>query len=474
MPESDSPFLSRLPAPLRRAWDWLLFVPEGAPSDWRAYFAAARVRMGFAAGFGVVYYLFYFRERDNPFYSHEHITLSMSLDVPLRLAWFFLSAAVLLRPCSKKIPALNTATIVVECFMAFNLVLHTGAMTSYFLWIYPVYPVVQRIAFGKKEALLGAALCTVAAVGGALLTFLGLYPEAAWYADLSRETYREPSLAVLTIIILLDAMIVGPVLGEIAMHNVDLREKALRESNAALEKALDDVAAKQKALVEAGALAAIGEFVRGAAHEIGNPLSSARSLVEGSLQDLAREKGDLPAADREEMAQGLQFALQSQDRVRRIVQVLHDLSVHTEVKASRFPLAEALSSIRRDLGEGPRVEVGDIPQVFLNGNPGQLGDALLRIVRNGREFGKSRVRVFFQISSPERLSISVEDDGPGFSEEALKSALDPFYTTRKADKSHLGLGLFIARVVVGRMGGSVSLSNTGQGARVGIELPLSS
>ncbi len=68
--------------------------------------------------------------------------------------------------------------------------------------------------------------------------------------------------------------------------------------------------------------------------------------------------------------------------------------------------------------------------------------------------------------------ISVDDTGPGFSENALKHALDPYFTTRSNGN---GLGLSIVHKIAVEHGGSVEIQNSTKycGASVRINIPIS-
>ena len=66
----------------------------------------------------------------------------------------------------------------------------------------------------------------------------------------------------------------------------------------------------------------------------------------------------------------------------------------------------------------------------------------------------------------EMLVLIVDDDGPGFSPEALANGCAPFFSEAPS-KDHFGLGLNIAAMLCERHGGSLALANRGQGgARV--------
>ena len=70
------------------------------------------------------------------------------------------------------------------------------------------------------------------------------------------------------------------------------------------------------------------------------------------------------------------------------------------------------------------------------------------------------------------LEIEIEDSGEGMDAERVRRALDPFFTTKEPGRG-MGLGLFLTRSVVERLGGELSLdSRPEQGTRVRMRLPL--
>ena len=69
--------------------------------------------------------------------------------------------------------------------------------------------------------------------------------------------------------------------------------------------------------------------------------------------------------------------------------------------------------------------------------------------------------------------VTVRDHGPGIPPEDLPFATERFYRGSNANEAPgAGLGLFIARYLVGQMGGSLSLEDAEPGLRVRIEFPL--
>jgi len=103
-------------------------------------------------------------------------------------------------------------------------------------------------------------------------------------------------------------------------------------------------------------------------------------------------------------------------------------------------------------------------------NPEALLDALYLVLHNAAVFGKGKGIVSTVSSEGEWGRVLIQDEGPGFSAEALSRAYDPFYTTSEGG---LGLGLSHARRVVQFQAGRIHLRNRPDGgAEVEISVPL--
>lgn len=64
------------------------------------------------------------------------------------------------------------------------------------------------------------------------------------------------------------------------------------------------------------------------------------------------------------------------------------------------------------------------------------------------------------------LAISVEDDGEGFTEEALQQAAKPFYRDKREEKEHFGLGLYICKIICEKCRGELVIENGRIGGKV--------
>ena len=102
-----------------------------------------------------------------------------------------------------------------------------------------------------------------------------------------------------------------------------------------------------------------------------------------------------------------------------------------------------------------------------------LNRALRNLIINAATHGvRARVAV---ARANGTARIVIEDDGPGLPPDLLDQVFEPFFRAdpaRRQDIRGAGLGLTIAREIVQRAGGTISISNrTGGGLRQVVELP---
>jgi len=113
----------------------------------------------------------------------------------------------------------------------------------------------------------------------------------------------------------------------------------------------------------------------------------------------------------------------------------------------------------------------DVP---LRLDAGMLQDALVNLILNARDaMGRhaGAITLTARALRDTWLEIVVEDNGPGFSAQALEHGMDPFFTTKGGEGSGLGLAMVYDQISLA--GGTVRLANRdGGGGRVTLRLPL--
>jgi len=262
---------------------------------------------------------------------------------------------------------------------------------------------------------------------------------------------------------------------EIEKLNLDL-ERKVAQRTASLRKILEEKEKTQKQLVQSESLAAIGQLVAGAAHELNNPLASASSLIQSSLETIskAEKTGD-------DVADDLKFSLKELRRMRDIVKSLLDLSRQTQVYVEPVPVNVAIDDALRILYNQYkylRVEIEknyDENLPVVEGNFANLGQVFINVIKNALQAlpnGVGRIILTTSYDSgKDSVAIECRDTGKGIPARHLKDIFKPFFTTKGVGEG-TGLGLYISHEIVKKHGGSIDVtSEEGRGTSLTIELP---
>ena len=210
-------------------------------------------------------------------------------------------------------------------------------------------------------------------------------------------------------------------------------------------------------------LASMGRMVASIAHEIRNPLGIIRSSAE-LLVNKARAKDEKSADSRI-----LQALFDETKRLSNIVNDFLDYARPKNPRRDKVDMAEVVNQVAVFLEQ--RFKEKDVSfaktlcfNTKVYGDKDLLYRAVYNLIHNSldalEEGGSIRVRMFREEGA---LHLLVEDSGPGFPEEALTHALDPFYTTKDEGT---GLGLAIVNTIFKGHGAVLVLGNSDKGARV--------
>ena len=238
------------------------------------------------------------------------------------------------------------------------------------------------------------------------------------------------------------------------------RALALREAELAASRRL---AARQERLASLATLAA------GAAHELSTPLGTI-AVVMIELQRRASALG----ADAEAM-EDLRLVRGQVDRCRAI---LERMSTDAGETIGESPVATPLGaliegaladlppaiSVQRSLDAGAAAWCVRVP-------PRAFGQALRGLVKNAQEASPPGAPVSVAVRADGgSVAVEVSDRGPGIPAAVLERIGEPFFTTKPTGKG-MGLGVFLARATLERLGGNLRITSSPAGTRALLVLP---
>jgi len=234
--------------------------------------------------------------------------------------------------------------------------------------------------------------------------------------------------------------------------------------------------------VQREGLATVGRLTACIAHEMNGPLAFMRTNLKvlGQHADLlAQVAGPAAGPDLAEIAgdsaEIVEECLEGLDRIGSILQSLRGL-VRDPAERVRFdpshPVREAVEVFRRARRGHCDVALAvaaDVPE--LEGSPAVLSHVVLNLLENGLEAmggtGALQVRALRAGTS---LRLEVEDGGPGIPSDVRGHLFEPYFSTKPVGKG-TGLGLFVCRELVSRMGGRIGFQSGDGGTVFHVELP---
>jgi nitrogen fixation/metabolism regulation signal transduction histidine kinase len=221
------------------------------------------------------------------------------------------------------------------------------------------------------------------------------------------------------------------------------------------------------------------------AHEIMNSLTPLSSLTETGIMMLqedgkTRDISSLSQHTIDNLHQALRTIA---DRNRALTQFIGNYR-----QLSRLPPPEKerlhVSELLEDLNElyagsfkkqGIRFTIrpGAMARLTITGDPAQLKQVMINLVKNGMEAVSETPDPCLTISVRrimDHLSIEVKDNGPGIPAEILEKVFVPFFSTKPEGS---GIGLSLSRQIIRNHGGQLSVtSEPGSGTCFRVALPV--
>ncbi len=228
-------------------------------------------------------------------------------------------------------------------------------------------------------------------------------------------------------------------------------------------------AAREKEALRAQQMATLAQLATGVAHEIRNPLTSVKMLIQANREQL--RKNGLPTED-------LQLVEQEIRRMERSLNALLEFARPSPAERTRVDLRAVIDRTTalvegRASSQGVRIHVDQSGQgaLFVDADFEQLQQLFLNLSLNGLDAMPEGGTLSFDLRVVEGQAVAVvADTGQGIAPSVMDELFTPFVTSKP---DGVGLGLGICRRIAEDHGGQLIAENSSTGgARFELRLPL--
>ncbi|MEO1337711.1 MAG: HAMP domain-containing sensor histidine kinase, partial [Myxococcota bacterium] len=213
---------------------------------------------------------------------------------------------------------------------------------------------------------------------------------------------------------------------------------------------------RERQLAEGQHARSLEELSAGIAHEIRNPITAAKSLV----QQIGEDPSD------PENAEYARVAIQELDRVERSIAHLLRYAREEPVKTESTSMQDIIESAmdtfkdrltRQDVKVDQQVN-GD---TRITGDPDKLRRVVINLVNNALDALEEIPDAKLTIASGQNLAgtevwLQVKDNGMGMSKDKVAKIFAPFHTSKSTGT---GLGLPITRKLIDKHGGRIEVNS---------------
>lgn len=225
-----------------------------------------------------------------------------------------------------------------------------------------------------------------------------------------------------------------------------------------------------------GQLADYNDYLRSLASKLSHELRTPLAIVTSSLENLEQE--GLAGAPAEYTARARDGA----ERLRRILNAMSEASRVEELmqhaEPEEFDLRRVVAptvDAYRDVYPGRRFEFEcTAAATSMRGSPELLIQMLDKLVDNAADFSAEGDRITVRLEARDGgLVLSVHNPGPPLPERMRSQLFDSMVSVRKdGSDRHLGLGLYVAKLIAEGHGGRIAADNADGGVRFSVVLPV--
>jgi two-component system C4-dicarboxylate transport sensor histidine kinase DctB len=241
-------------------------------------------------------------------------------------------------------------------------------------------------------------------------------------------------------------------------QRVKLRTAELEHSNHKLKRT-------QEELIQAAKLTVIGSLSASINHELNQPLAALRSYAQNTQKFIARNMID-------KANENIQIMIELTDRLADIIGQFKSFTRKSSGQDNAFEMAKAVEQsliiVKPELEKRKVKLTTSFPQGHCQvwGDGLRLQQVLVNLMSNAIVAMEQSVakELTIEVKADKKISIIIQDTGPGIIESQLDKIFEPYFTT--SERQGLGLGLSISERIVESMQGSITVENASQGGAI--------
>ncbi|WP_394236011.1 ATP-binding protein [Niallia oryzisoli] len=232
----------------------------------------------------------------------------------------------------------------------------------------------------------------------------------------------------------------------------------------AFEKMNSMISMKQR-IIQSEKIELISHLAASISHEVRNPLTVSRGFMQLLLESSSMEKKD----------EYVSIAMSELDRAEKIITDYLTFAKPLDDKQEIFDIQEEclhVIEVIRPLANMNAVEITSrLCSSYVKGNRQSFQQCLLNITKNGIEAILNGGTLHIEIQpTKDEVTVMIEDTGIGMTEEQIKRLGEPYFTTKGAKGT--GLGMMVSFSIIHSMNGSIQVnSEVGKGTSLEIVLP---
>ncbi len=220
------------------------------------------------------------------------------------------------------------------------------------------------------------------------------------------------------------------------------------------------------------------EFLFRTIHDLRSPAN----IIRLALREYVGDSDKLNVSD--EVKKALDVMREAVSRMMRLIEDLFDIAKGEKAEIALKRDSLDLAGLIRKMLDGltPSMKAADVRAVYeppaglpaVTGDADALKEVLDNLINNAVKYNKrgGTITVTHEVEGS-FLKTSVQDTGIGISETALAKLFRPYFRAVGNEIQGTGLGLYIVKKLVEKMGGAISVQSIyGQGTKFTVSLPL--